>query len=438
MSFTFCRLACFGLLLVVGSTHRAWAAPSPDAHVAAASVPALVAQARQENKSLRAARIAVDISRARLAQAGLRPNPKLELGARSDLLFGNEGEYEISAGWTQEFPIAGRLLREKELARVDVALAEAEVATAEAQQDRAVADAAFRLYVLDRRDADLEKTIASEQVLVQTVRRRFRAAEVSEMDVNTVRMELQRRVQEQATLRAERAATLAELNGLLGRTPATALVIDAPPLTWRSWPSLPQLQAFALAHRPDWHRALLGIDRAAAELALARAQRWEDWSLTVGIAQDRQVINGAPPQDPGRTLGVSVSIPLPLYNTGQGRITQAGLQADQAQAQLDAARFSIQTEVASAYAQWHALQEALSLAEQAMPVGERNIQLARLGYSQGLIPIFDVVQAQRQQAEARARYLDLLAQTLSAQVRLRSAIGDSFLTDVPALSPEEQ
>ena len=206
MTFLSCRLACLGLLLVAGSTGNARSAVA-SAEPAPVSVPSLVAQARQENKSLRAARIAVDISRARLAQAGLRPNPKLELGARSDVLFGNEGEYELSAGWTQDFPVAGRLLREKDLARVDVALAEAEVASAEAQQDRAVADAAYRLYVLDQREVAIQKIIVSERRLVDTVRKRFQAAEVSEMDVNTVRMDLERRVQEQATVRAERDAT---------------------------------------------------------------------------------------------------------------------------------------------------------------------------------------------------------------------------------------
>jgi cobalt-zinc-cadmium efflux system outer membrane protein len=431
-----CRLACLGLFLAAGSTGTA---RSADTSVAPApvSVPALVAQARQENRSLRAARIAVDISRARLEQAGLRPNPRLELGARSDVLFGNEGEYEVSAGWTQDFPIAGRLLREKELARVDVALAEAEVASAEAQQDRAVADAAYRLYVLDRREEGVRRIILSERGLVDTVRSRFKAAEVSEMDVNTVRLDLQRRAQEQATLQAERDTTLAELNTLLGRAASTPLAVGAPPPALRDWPSLAQLQRFALAHRPDWHRALLGIDRAAAELALARAQRWEDWSLTVGVAQDRQVLTDLPAQDPGRTVGVSVSIPLPLHNSGAGRLTEARLVGDQAQAQLEALRISIDNEVASAFAQAHALQDALVLAEQALPLGERNVHLARLGYSQGLIPVFEVVQAQRQQSEANARYLDLLAQTLSAQARLRSAIGDSFLTAVPVLSAEE-
>jgi outer membrane protein TolC len=52
------------------------------------------------------------------------------------------------------------------------------------------------------------------------------------------------------------------------------------------------------------------------------------------------------------------------------------------------------------------------------------VRLAQQGYRQGLIPVFDVVQAQRQQAELNSAYLAMLDQYLQALVRLHTAVGD--------------
>ena len=426
MSVSMGRILSAGALVVcTGLTAISDAAVPPAS--AAYSVPALVALAEQNNKALQAARLAVDISRARLAQAGLRSNPRLEVGARSGVLVGEAREYEASVGITQDFPVAGRLLRQKDVARVDVALAEAEVAEAERQQAANVAASAYRLHVLDLRALELEKIIAGEQSLVSTVRKRFKAAEVSEMDVNTVRLELQRRQQELGTVEVERRATLGELNGDLGRPVSQPLILAITDDSTAPAPDLARLQSLALERRADWHKALLQVDRASAELALAHSLRWEDWSLTVGVAQDRQVIDGAPPQGPGRLFGVSVSIPLPFYNKGQGRVAEALAVGDQARALLEAQRFAISNEVAIAYAQLRDLRAALALARESFPLTQRNVFLARLGYSQGLLPVYDVVLAQRQQAESYARYLDLLEKTLAAEVRLGAAVGDPYV-----------
>ncbi|MEO6171929.1 MAG: TolC family protein, partial [Arenimonas sp.] len=117
------------------------------------SLPQLIELARRDNKDLQTARYAIAISHARLQQAGLRSNPRLGLSGASDVVFGNEGEYAAAIRISQDFPIAGRLLRQKELARVDIALAEAEVAEAERRLAGEVASNAYHLILLDRQIA---------------------------------------------------------------------------------------------------------------------------------------------------------------------------------------------------------------------------------------------------------------------------------------------
>ena len=151
------------------------------------------------------------------------------------------------------------------------------------------------------------------------------------------------------------------------------------------------------------------------------------------LSQDKQVIAGAPAQGVNRAIGVIVSIPLPLYNKGQGLIAAAQASGDQARARIAALRQSILGDVAGAYGEATRLQASLSAyGQQQFPISERSVRLTQQGYNQGLIPVFDVVQAQRQQSELNATYLTTLDQYLQTLARLHLAVGD----DIPTATNE--
>jgi cobalt-zinc-cadmium efflux system outer membrane protein len=406
-----------------------WASASLAAqaeHVSSAlDLPQLIDIARKDNKDLQAACYAIDTARARLLQAGLRSNPRLDLSARSDFLFRNEGQYATTVGFSQQFPIAGRLSRQKDVARVDIALAETEVQEAERRLANSIAEAVGRLVVINRQIQSRDALIAVEEKLAKITRNRFKAAEVSELDVNTVQLDLQRFVQERNLLQTQRQALLVTLNTLLGRPASSTLNIDDSISETGSLPSLEQLQLKAIQSRPDLRSALLTSNRAEAEMALAKASRWEDWTVGLELSQDKQVITGAPAQGVDRAIGVTVSIPLPLFNKSQGLVAQAQASREQAEAKIFAQRLSIASEVAGAYGEATMLQTSLSqYGQRLLPISQRSVRLAQEGYNQGLIPVFDVVQAQRQQAELNATYLTTLDQYLQTLARLHTAVGD--------------
>lgn len=385
----------------------------------------LIQIAQRDNKDLQAARYAIEVARARLLQAGLRSNPRLELSAQSDFLFNNEGEYAGVVGVSQEFPVAGRLSRQKDLARVDIALAEAEVANAERHLADELAGKVYRLVIIELQVAALETMIGTDEALAKTTRARFRVAEVSEMDVNTVQLELQRLRMERALLQSERQTLTVSINALLGRPAMTPLTVTESLPRLDVLPGLQQVQSSALQARPDFIGALLSVDRAAAERALAHSVHWQDWTVGLQLAQDKQVIPGLPSQGTDRAIGLSLSIPLPLFNKSQGLLAEAEANRGQATTHVEALRLTILAEVASAHAEAARLQAVLAQYKQsALPIGERNVRLARQGYSMGLIPVFDVVQAQRQLAEANKTYLNTLDQYLQTLVRLHTAAGD--------------
>ncbi|MFA5172110.1 MAG: TolC family protein [Sulfuriferula sp.] len=379
----------------------------------------------QSNKDLQAARYTVEQARARLLQAELAPNPRLDIAARNDLIFKNQGEYAASIGISQQFSVVGRIAHQQEVARVDVALALAEIRQAELKLAGDVTSQFYRILALNRQIEVREHLIDVDQKLVLGTRNRFKAAEVSELDVNTAQLELLRLTQERTLLLSQRITQLAQLNQLLGRAGTQAITLNDTLPNSDSLPSLADQQRQALSSRPDLRFALLSANRAQANQALARVQRWEDWTVGVVLEQSRLVIDGGPPQESGRALGLSLSIPLPLRNKNQGNIAEAAATETQAYARIEALKLSISNEVASAYAETERLQQALSEYQRNMlTLSTRNVRLALQGYNQGLIPVGDVVRIQRQQGELNIAYLDTLDQYLQSLARLHIATGD--------------
>lgn len=385
----------------------------------------LIATAERDNKDLRAARFAIDAARARLVQAGALPNPRINLGAGNDVVFRDEGAYSASAGVSQDFPVAGRLARQKDVARVDVDLAQAEVRDAQRKLAGEIALNVYRILIVDRQMQARDSLSAVDEHLARVTRSRFKAAEVSELDVNTIELDLQRLAQERMLLQTQRRTLLQALNRQLGR-PANAPLDVAEPLpAVDTLPSLDAELSAALARRPDQRQALLQIDRAQAELELANAKRWEDWTVGLGVQQGRQSILGAPGQPADRALTLSVTIPLSLKSRTQGLISEAAVGVRKSRAQSDALTEQIGSEVAAAHAEAASLQGLYRNYESTLlPVTARNVELARKGYERGLVPLLEVIQAQRQEADLRTNALNTLDLYLQAYARLRTAVGD--------------
>ncbi len=389
------------------------------------TLPQLIQIAWQDNKDLQAVRHAVEIGRARLVQAGLYPNPRVEISRNDDSLFRNQGDYSGSVTLSQEFPIAGRIQHQRDVARVNVALAEAEIEDAERRLAGEVAANFYRYVVLDRQIAVRDYLIDIEQKLARITRDRLHAAEVSELDVNTVQLDLQRIQQERARLLTEMQTLVAALNQQLGRPASSPLELDAAVPEIESLDRLELQQARALDLRADLRMAMLEADRAGAEKALARAQRWEDWAVGIGMEQNRLAIEGAPRLRSDRVLMLRLTIPLPLLNRSQGAIAEAEATGRRATAKIAALKLDIDSGVASAHTEASRLEELLRQFEGGLlPIGERNAELARRGYAQGLVSIFEVTLALRQQGDSNVAYLDTLDQYLGALVRLHTAVGD--------------
>ena len=411
-------LSCFVLL---------WAGSALIAETATNLTPeAAVIIALTNNRDLAAARFAIRQAEARLRQAGLWPNPELELGRKRNLLFNDEGEYSVSVGFRQRFPVAGRLEKAKAVSRVDVALALAEIRNHERLLIGEVLGRSRESLVIQ------EKLKANQEIqtvigkLIEISEKRLKVAEVSVADVNLGKLELEKLTLAQSALLNQEQTALVALNRLLGREANTPLQISGRISTDLESNSRTEIIQHAVALRPDRQQAFLAINRAAAEIKLARAEKWDDWTVGVDYSHEKSVF--APPignkQDD--FTGLSVSIPLPLWNRNQGKIDEAAATRERAQAELAALDLKIGAEVQTAENQVRRLLATLrQYREQSIRLAEENLSLLQKGYADGLTSIVAVIQAQQQLTDLRQAYLEVVSDLLRAQTEWETATASS-------------
>jgi len=368
-----------------------------------------VVLALSNNRELTAARLAIRQAENRLQQAGLLPNPEVEVNQRNETSF--DGEYAFSTGFKQRFPITSRLTLAKEVARVDVATALAEVRNRERMLAGAVLTRSREWLVIRdkiKANQEIQNTI---QKLVGVSEKRLQVAEASAADVNTAKLELQRLKLAQAALANQQETVAIDLNRLLGRESKTPLQLAGAVGGDVDLQAIAEMSPQAPARRPDRQLAALTIDRAGAEVELARAEKWEDWTLGVDYSHSVDKFDEPIGTKTSNFVGIGLSIPLPLWNKSQGKIGEAEATRQRAEAEFAALDQPTATETQTAENQLRRLDGILrQYRNESLKLAEENIALLQKGYREGLVNITTVIQAQQQYSELRLNYLETLAE----------------------------
>jgi outer membrane protein, heavy metal efflux system len=393
----------------------------------------LIRRALLSNRELAAARLEIDRARARLRQAGLRPNPVLEIEQTSGRLTGSAGEHETTVGVALPLEIGGKRRRRIELAQVELEAAEAEAAdrerrlTSEVYGAYAEALAALRELAIteDLNDIDLQTT--------RFVQARVNEGETAPLELNLLRVEVDRLRSRRALVEGRLQVTLLKLKTLVG-------IQASEPLRLREEIRTPQLPTppgsleaavdIALRSRPDLRVARLTEEAAQAGLRLARAQGTPDLTASARYTMNRSTLDATPVGpigDRDRLLTFGVAIGIPVFNTNQGAKQEAALAIDQAQKRREFLEQLVRSEVSAAYARYDASNKALSTFEQGV-IGRstENIEAIRAAYQLGEFRITDLLAEQRRLLDAQREFTEALAERYRALADLQTAIGSPF------------
>jgi cobalt-zinc-cadmium efflux system outer membrane protein len=216
-----------------------------------------------------------------------------------------------------------------------------------------------------------------------------------------------------ATLQANEASARAVLLALLGETPTqpVALGQSLPPASTTVTP-LP------LDRRPELLQARAVQTSAEAGVQVAQRARRPDPTLSLIGGQ----VRAGPMND--RVIGISVSIPLPILNTGRAEIDAARAQADAAIAGVRARQWAARAQLQESQARYDALRDAAHAFGQgrAAAFTDRVVLLEKL-WRAGEIGTSDYLVQLKQSIDTALSALELQSQVWQAWFDYLSTAG---------------
>lgn len=379
--------------------------------------------------ALAEARFTEEAARADVVQARLRPNPTANLGAsnfplQANSRYGNgpgignnlvtsvelDQPFELGGKRSRRVAVASSALTGATLSRADVlrtARAELRLAfwgAVRARERRALADA------VRARSAET----------LRIMRARYASQDISALDLDKIELEAAQQENEVADAVANERAAIAALLKLAGPgAPAEVEVAGelgspAPPL------DEPRLEARAREARPDLAAARRAAETARASLSLAEAQRVPDVTVGVGYVRSRALVAGDNPQ----ALGLTLSVPLPLFSRNQGDIAKAHVEASRAENAARALEASIARDVTAAHARYAAAAEKVARYDGgALARAERALAVAEKTYRSGDRSLLEFLEAERTFIAVRSDYLDTMYELRAARLELEEAVG---------------
>jgi len=210
------------------------------------------------------------------------------------------------------------------------------------------------------------------------------------------------------------AEQLDRLLGLADGAPAWSIADTLPPLPPGEAP-LDELEAIALAKRPDVRAARQEIEVLSQALGIVRTTRWVPF-LEGGARAER---------DPNGqwVVGPSLALELPIFDQGQPAAARLESQLRQTERRLEAKRIAARSEIRAARAGMVSARELVGRYRQVLiPLRERIVALSLQEYNFMLVGAFDVLVAKQAEIDTYRDYVGTLRDYWIARSELEHAI----------------
>lgn len=385
-----------------------------------------LARMSQSSLELAAARHDLSAARADVIAAGVLTNPNVAVNGQF-LLFGApaQGEQSFNVVVDQVIPLGGQVGLRKDVARGYASAAERDFAAVAWTLASAVRDAYLDLQTAQARvrligDSlrDLERV---EGILAE------RARNGANPVYDSVRVQLER-ADVSAQLTAAQAdlgqARVALAQAIGPGVDARTLAAEEPGEELPDAPTdLAALEASAVQRRSEIQAAKLRAQAADLRTTQIRREYFPSPDVQVGYSGWRGV-----PTDTGTrgggSLYVGVSVPIPFFDHGQGKIDRAAAEASAARARAESAELGIRREVQRA-AQTMTNQVTAYRTYRATALGqpERLRAMAEVSYREGRGTVMELLDAYRTNLTLKQRAIELRMNAWRATSDLERAVG---------------
>ena len=375
-------------------------------------------QALGHNLELAAARLGIAEAQGRLQQAGRMANPELESEIKPNV---RGREYSLGAGFMQKFPLTNRLRLEKAISRAELAAAEAEVKIAERKLAGNVRTLGVKILSLQASRELKEQQRQTSQQLVTAATKAAALAEGSGLEAAQLELEAQQLSLELLKIEGEQTALHAELRPLLGLATRDAVEITGN----LSGLAMPANAVPEVGSRAEMQMAQAKIAAAHHGIALAKASRWQDLGVGLGVAVDRQEDAPDGLQTDG-IIGVKFSLPLPLWNSQEGKIHEAEATAARSEKAAEALQAQVLAEAATAYAEMAAARRIVDQISNVLLPKAREIEQKFTNFYEHAQPgtqLVEVLRSRDKRLALEQTRLEALSAFHLAGIRLQAALG---------------
>lgn len=379
----------------------------------------------QKNGELISIRNEEGVYDAAKVRAGLLPNPSIEAEANTGALTGSQQERNITVVLSQELLLAGKRRKRQSVAEREMDMHRWRLADRERLLRYEVKTAFFDLLLAKERLVLADSYVTINRQLLEIAEARFAAGDIPELELNLAKVELARsmvaRVESSKFLFQQRL----RLGSLMGRS-----IGDGEEVAGRldrgitMSATLSELKAFASANRPDLKALEVECARADAGIALAHAETVPN--VTTGLLFKRE--RKANDLDGVSTIGVRISVPIPVFDRNQAGILEARAKKAGSEGRLFATSTMAEREVEAAFDNFRGVKTMLSIySEEIMPRLEENLKLTREAYRLGEVGIQPVIHEQKKYFEVYDSYLIALHERQTAVARLESVTASELV-----------
>jgi len=379
------------------------------------------------NPALKADADNIDEMKAEEITAYLRPNPQFTMLADGTQIAPHNGAWQPTRG-TYEQPNFSYLHERDHKRELRLESAQEGTRITQSQHEDLQRNMIFALrtafvgtlqakYILDLAKADLEYY----DKIIDISRAMFKAGAIGQIDLDRIEL---LRVQYESEIENAivnlRTAKIQLLQMLDDRTPVDQFDVTGPFDFSDNLPPLDTYHDAALAARPDLQAALQTIQQSDTNHKLAISNGSTDPTFASWYTYNASTNNPNGPQ----TLGVSVSIPLRIFDRNQGEKKRTLIDIDRAQQASEATRAQVFSDVDTAY---ELVRSNIALLK---PYKEKyNDQALRVrdtvtfAYEHGGASLMDFLNAQSDYRQVQLAYAQLLGSYLTAEGQLSLAVG---------------
>ncbi len=361
---------------------------------------------------------------ARVLQAGLRPNPQLEVesedvGGRRERSGFESAQTTVQVG--QPLELGGKRAKRTRVASLDKELVQWDYQAAGLDVLRQVTRAFVTTLAAQERLALADRLLELSRQAQSAVAQRVKAGKDSPVEELRADVALsENRIERQ---KAEKALTAARYRLAAtwgGHTPAFEKV-EGPFYETPAPTPLAQTRE-AISGNPDLARWQTEEDRRRAALRLEKARGVPDVTVGAGVRRYEETDDAA--------MVFGLALPLPLFDRNQGGILEATAQLGKTRRQYEAAQvrtLAALSEAASTLAA--AYDEATILHRDVLPKAQRAFEAAQRGYQQGKFDYLHLLDAQRTLFQTQARYVDAIEEYHKSQADVDRLLGRPLDTE---------